>query len=1059
MKNFLGCLLALSLATAAFSQGNEAFFLSQPSLTPDGQTVVFSFEGDLWKASLADGQAYRLTAMQGYETGAKVSPDGKWIAFTGRQYGNADIFVMPINGGDIRQVTYHSGTDEMNSWSWDSKNIYFTSNRMGQMSGYKVPFTGGTPQRVFGSYFFQYDHNLVENPVTGEIFFNDTWESSSQAHRKRYKGPFNPDIQAYNPQTKKLTKYTNWEGKDFGATIDRKGNVYFISDEANNEYNLYTFENGKKVALTRFPTSIKTPFVNANGNKVVFEKDYQLWIYDVAAKKAGKLNLSLYRNNVLTKEKDFDVKAAITAFDVSPDGKKLAFTARGEIFVSDAEGKFIQQINRGSAERAVEIKWLSDNKTLLYNQTSQGYQNWYTIAANGSAPPKQLTADKKHNRSIVFNKKRTLAVYLSGRDEVRLLDLKTLQAKTLAKDEIWGFQSSDPGFSPKDDYVVFTAHRNFEEDIFLHDLKKNKTFNLTNTAITEAVPLWSQDGKYIYFTSSRLKPSYPLGLQSPKIYRVALEKLDDPFRIDRFNELFREEKKDTANGKKDTAAKLAPQVPDNSPLVIDMDNIMERIELISPPFGDQYLQALYQKGEKTTVLYTSNHGEGRNALWKTVLEPFEPIKTEKIAGTDNASVGGIVEVSDKLYVLLNGTIHKLNLDANKAEPIAITYPFRRNLQEEFAQIFEEMWADVEENFYDEAFHGIDWVKTKEKFQRYVPYLNTRADLRTLMNDMLGELNSSHQGFNTFGTEEAVSLQNTTMETGIVFDNASPFKVEHVVKRSAADRKGIDIRPGDVLVKVNDRTIDPSMDRSYYFTRPSLDKEIKLTFVRSGKNYDAKLHPQASLFANLYDEWIDNNQKRVDEKSASRIAYACMKNMGQGELENFLVRMTKELVGRDGLILDLRYNTGGNVHDEVLKFLSQRSYLQWKYREGQLTRQSNFAPSDKPIVLLTNEQSLSDAEMTAQGFKALKLGKIVGNETYHWIIFTSGMGLVDGSFVRMPSWGCYSLEGADLEKSGVKPDVLVINSFEDKINGRDPQLDRAIEEIMKQGSKPGAAPVK
>jgi len=175
----------------------------------------------------------------------------------------------------------------------------------------------------------------------------------------------------------------------------------------------------------------------------------------------------------------------------------------------------------------------------------------------------------------------------------------------------------------------------------------------------------------------------------------------------------------------------------------------------------------------------------------------------------------------------------------------------------------------------------------------------------------------------------------------------------------------------------------------------------------------------------------------------------MKNMGESELNNFIITMTEQLNNRDALILDLRYNTGGNVHDEVLRFLSQRSYLQWKYREGQLTKQSNFAPSDKPIILLTNEQSLSDAEMTSAGFKALKLGKIVGNETYHWIIFTSGAGLVDGSFVRLPSWGCYTLEGKDLEMNGVQPDIKVINTFEDKINGRDPQLDRAIDEITKE----------
>jgi tricorn protease len=175
----------------------------------------------------------------------------------------------------------------------------------------------------------------------------------------------------------------------------------------------------------------------------------------------------------------------------------------------------------------------------------------------------------------------------------------------------------------------------------------------------------------------------------------------------------------------------------------------------------------------------------------------------------------------------------------------------------------------------------------------------------------------------------------------------------------------------------------------------------------------------------------------------------MKNMGGPELEKFLIDMTQDFYKKDAMILDLRYNTGGNVHDEVLKFLSQRAYLQWKYREGKLTPQSNFAPSDKPIILLTNEQSLSDAEMTAQGFKALKLGKIVGTGTYRWIIFTSGAGLVDGSFIRLPSWGCYSLDGKDIEKTGVDPDILVGMNFEDRINKRDPQLDRAIEEILKQ----------
>ena len=1047
-------LAAFMAAAPAFAQTTNDYFLSAPCLSPDGQAVVFSLEGDLWKSGTKGGSAVRLTGMEGYETDARFSPDGKWIAFTGRQSGNADVYVMPAGGGNVKQLTFNSGPDVVSAWSWDSKSIYFSSDKMGQVSGYKVSIAGGTSQRVFGNYFFQYDHNLVPHPLTGEIFFNDTWESDFQVSRKRYKGPFNPDIQSYNPVTKQYKRYTDWEGKDFFASIDKTGNIYFISDEANGEYNLYTFTNEKKTALTHFSSSIKTPLVNANGGSVVFEKDYQLWLYDVKAGKAEKINIDIVRNNVLPREKDYEVRGAISAFDISPDAKKMAFISRGELFVSDVEGKFIREINRGSAERVSEVKWLADNKTLLFSQTLDGYQNWYTIAADGSTALKQLTSDKGDNRSVTFNKDKTKAVYYSGRNEVRIMDLKTFESKTIAKDEIWIFNGSVPVFSPGDEYIAFTAHRDFEEDIFLYNTKDNKTINLTNTGIMETSPLWSADGKYIYFTSARLKPSYPFGPQNSHVYRVALEKLDEPYRYDKYNELFKEEKKDTTqkdtvkkdSTKKDSTQKTAAAKP---PVVtVDMDGLMDRLELISPSFGGQQLLGLLQKDNKTTVLYGSNHSEGRNALWKTVLEPFENPKTEKIAGTEGGS-SDIAGSGDKYFILQNGTINKLNLDANKLDPVSISFTFRRNLQAEFSQMFYETWAQVEENYYDEHFHGVDWKKIKSYYAQFLPYMSNRSDIRTVLNDMLGELNSSHQGFYTFGSDEAVSLRSVTMETGILFDNEAPYTVKHVARRSNADKKGIDVQPGDILEKVNDETVDKNIDRDYYFTRPSPDREIRLTFNRNGRAITVNVHPQRGLGTNLYDEWIDNNQEKVDEKGKGRIAYTCMKNMGTGELDNFIVDMTRDFYHKDALILDLRYNTGGNVHDEVLRFLSQRSYLQWKYREGKLTRQGNFTPADKPIVLLINEQSLSDAEMTSQGFKALKLGTIIGNETYRWIIFTSGTGLVDGSFVRLPSWGCYTLDGKDLESTGVQPDIKVINTFEDKINGKDPQLDRAIAEILKQ----------
>lgn len=1034
------------------AQSQEAYFTSYPTLTPDGKTVIFSYEGDLWKADIDNPVAVRLTAMQGEETSPRVSPDGKWLAFSSNQFGNNDVYIMPLAGGEIKQLTWHEANDEVDSWSWDSKSIYFTSGRYNHFSAFKVGINGGTPKRVFGN-FFNTIHGVFEHPTTGELFFSNTFESYFFANRKHYKGSYNPDIQSYNPQTKTYKQYTTWEGKDFWTSLDQKGNIYFVSDEGNGEYNLYTFIDGKKTALTQFPTSIKRPFVSANGEKVVFEKDYQLFVYDVASKQAKKLNISIFRNDVLPKEQEFDVKGKIESFDVSPDGKKLVFISRGELFVSDPEGKFIRQIYHGNSERVKEVKWLPDNRSLIFTQSLGGYFNWYTIAADGNGKEKQITNDKENNRSLTTNKEHTQGVYLSGRNEVRLIDLETLNSKTIANDEIWGFESTPAYISPNGEYVVYNAHRNFEADIFVYNIRTGKTTNLTNSGVSESEPFWSPDGKYIYFASSRTQPEYPYGSQDSHIWRIPLQKYDEDFKLDKFNALFKEKKDTTANkdkkskDKKKASEQATPKAP--AEMAINTDDIMKRLQHIGPEFGKQGAPYVVQKGDKTYVLYYSNQDEGKWGVFCTTLQPFEDPKTQKITGYDGLGFD-IVTAADRYYLLGGGNIYTLNIDGSKVDKIDIGYKFDRNLEGEFRQMFDEAWAGLEENYYDGNFHGADWKKMHDRYAVYLPYLNNRADLRLLLNDMLGELNSSHQGFYSNGAEENKTLHYRTMETGIEFDNDDPYKVTAVANNSNADKFEINVKPGDRLKAVNGITVDEKQSRDFYFTKPSLDKELELTFERDGREIKVKIHPEASneFTGNLYDEWVDHNKKAVEEKSNGRIAYVYMKDMSTNSLEKFKEDMVDYAYKKDALILDLRYNTGGNVHDNVLQFLSQRPYLQWQYRDGQKTPQPNFAPSAKPIILLVNEQTLSDGEMTATGFKALKLGKIIGTETYRWIIFTSGSGLVDGSFYRIPAWGCYTLDGKDIERNGVNPDIYVKTGFTDRLENKDPQIDRAVEEIMK-----------
>ncbi len=1022
-------------------------FTSTPAISPDGSEIIFSYNRNLWRASINGGLSYQITSLQGNTDRPRISPDGKWIAFSNSQFGNSDIYVMPAKGGDIRRLTFHQGSDLVESWSWDNQWIYFSSNRYDRMSTYKVNISGGTPIRVFSNNYFDYTHNAFENPVTGEIFFDDTWESFNFYNRIGYRGAFNPDVQSYNPKTGKYKRYTTWRGKDMSVSVDKNGKIYFISDEGNGQYNLCTFEGEKKKQLTNFNSSVMHPIVNANGNYIVFEKDFQLYRYDIASGKSDLIPLLAYKSNTLESEKPFDIARNVSAFNVSPDGKKMAFVSRGRLFVSDVAGKYIREINTLAEERVTEVYWLKDNETLLYTRTNKGFNNLFTINAAGQSPEKQITNEARNDRSLSFDKSLSKAVYLSGNNQVCLLNLKTMEPSVLATDEIWGLNSSTPLFSPDGEYVSYNGIRNFESDVILIRLKDKKLINITNTGVSEQDPIWSPDGKYIYFVSDRTHPSYPYGMTDAKVYRMALEKTSDPFKSDFFDSLFIEKKKDTSSKNLKTSDK-----PDSlQKMTIDFANIMTRLEQIGPSFGSQRLVDVTKAGIKTSVLFLSNHENGRLALWQWSEEPFEQPKTEKIKGVDGF-VNSVSHQKGNYFVLSGGDIYKLNLNSNSGDKVDLKYSFQRNLKDEFNQMFYEAWAVLDENYYDVNFNNVNWKGIRDRYSKYLPFVETREDMRQLLNNMMGELNSSHYGFSSSGAEEATYYKTVTASTGVMFKNDAPFTVDYIIPFDVADLPENKIQSGDILTSVNGQTVDTKQSRESYFSQTTMPEEMTLTFKRGASEYSVKIHPgsYSASASKLYDLWEANNRNTVNILGKQRIGYVYMRDMSGNSLEKFEQDMVSDSVAnKDALILDLRYNTGGNVHDEVLQFLSRKPYLQWKYRNGKISPQPNFAPAAKPIILLINEQTLSDGEMTSAGFKELKLGKIVGTETYRWIIFTSSARLVDGSSVRLPSWGCYTLDGKDLEKNGVSPDIFVQNTFTDRMESKDPQLDRAVQEILKE----------
>jgi len=1038
MKKLLPLLFSLVIATSSYAEG--VMFASKPSLTPDGSTIYFSYAGDIFKVPADGGLALRVVSMGGMESNPRISPDGKYLAFSSNEAGNNNIYVVPVKGGDVRQLTFHDAGDIPVSWSPDSKNIYFESGRYNSISAYSVSVEGGTPKRLFSG-FFNTIAGVVENPVTGDFYFTESTESYRYATRKGYKGEHNPNIISWNPYKKEYKEVTTYFGKDIWPMVDAKGTLYYVSDEKIGEANIVKHEEGKRRWITNFDESVQYPAISADGSKIVYIKGYKISLTDLRSGKSSQPVIEVVENRIVN---DFSVKIEVPQdASVSPDGKKLAFVFRGALFVCDAKGNFVRQLRTPANERVDEVLWADDSKGVYYTRTNFGFTNIFKQRADLPAEEKVVFVSESNARSLTLSHKGKLVAFINGSGSVMTLNLSDDKCEEVAKGEFWAFQGYSLSFSSNDKFLAFSAVNLFERDIFITALADKKTVNLTNSATYEDEPVFSPDGRYIYFTADRYNPSFPRGT-SFILYKVPLDKFCRPFEGVEFEKLF---------------GKTTASVGDSS-VVINRDYLQRRYERVVGR-GTQSSPFIFTQREKTFLFFSSNH-EGEQGLYVQEIKDWDQKPAQRVKGLSSADK--YISNGKDMLVLCRDGLYKLDPASAAATKIEIKHTFPKNMQSEFNQMFYEVWATLAQNFYDVRFHGVDWKAKRDYYAGFLPMVKSRDELRTLINDMLNELNSSHMGFNSSGKEEDVPERYTSAETGLMFDNDNPFVVDRIIAGSRADYTGNPLKKGDRLVAVNGVRVDFGINREKYFVSPVGKSEILLTFERAGEGkmnvkeksdlkgkteFDIRLHTMSSgeIRSLLYTEWEDTNRALVDKLGNGRIAYVHMRDMSADALNGFLLDMNTYAVHKDALILDLRFNNGGNVHKEVLDYLAQKQHFKWSYRTGQPATHPNVTPGDKPIIVLINERSLSDAEVTSNGIKTLSLAKLVGTETYRWIIFTSGARMIDGSSVRLPAWGCYSLDGKDLESTGVKPDIYVKNTFRDRLESKDPQLERAIKELL------------
>ena len=1011
-----------------------------PSLSPDGARVAFSYMGDIWSVSSTGGRALKLTDHSAYDGWPLWTPDGQKIVFTSNRFGNNDVFVMNAEGGDPVRLTYHSGNDKATDVSPDGEWIFFESNRSSSSGIFKIPLEGGNASPVLDT-TWSWPYFARVQPKGETILFALGMEHGSW-WRRGYRGSNTSSLWKKSFDSKTAERIFADNSNCFWPHWDPSGeNVYFVSDREGGVKNIWRIDAAGQtpVAVTRFKEmDVTWMSVAAEAPLAVYEREFGIWKTDLLSGKSEPLSITAPAE--MKDNRIFYVdNAPVSEYRLSPDGKKIAAVVRGEIFVLSTEGGYARNVTQ-SPWRERQPAWSGDSLHLYYISDEGANPDLYRVSALGGEKPERLTRSEEDELKPVVSPDGKWLAYFRGKRQLRLLELETKKDVLLLEDDLYGLRAAPPAWSPDSRYIALEVSRNANTDLFAVDIFSKEKYLLTNTAYDEGGPLWTPDGRSLLFSSNRYGHSFPEFTGKWDLYQLDLEPQKPEFEEDEYEKLFKKE-----GGKADKKDKKKDEVPQVKLTLKDIDR---QTREVTDTLGNDN-EFIISPKDKTTVYFVSNI-DGASHLWSTSLdkkkrgryEPFVPaVSFPRQLQSDSAG--------KYLYYLSRGRIGRINLGSNRNGAISFSTKIEVDKTADYEQMLGELYYTLRYYYYDDGHHNVDWTALYKKYRPVLQQVREDVDFYDYANMLIGYLNSSHTGIRGPSTRQTVKPSAHIGADWIIQDGK--FYLKHILSKGPLDLHREMISPGDRLAAVNDSPL--SSDKSIWkLLNGQLNKRLKLTFIRESDNkrIDLFIDPLSSGAENRLrlEEWISTGRDKVREKTGDRAAYLYMRAMGGGDLSRFLKELERDAFPRKGVILDLRFNFGGNVHDRVLQALMKPVYAKWRVRGMSETPQSTFGMANKPVVLLVNEVTLSDGEMTANGFKALKRGPIVGNTTYGWLIFTTSARLMNGGSFRLPFWGCYTLDGRDLETSGgVVPDIVVINDLNHDLLGQDPQLDKAIEILL------------
>ena len=1070
--------LFATLAATLFSslclsaQETDSLWMRHTSISPDGKVIAFSYLGDIWTVASTGGKARQLTTHAAYEAWPVWSGDSKSIAYASNRYGNFDVFFIDIEGGAARRLTFHSADDWPTDFSSDGTAVYFNSirrdhpesmlfHRLGEL--YRVSTTGGQPDQILAIPAWHARFN-----DQGDMLFEEI-KGYEDEFRKHHTSSVTRDVwlRQGNGSYRKLTSF---EGEDRNGVFGAGSTYYFLSEKSGT-FNVHRGDlqdSTVNVQLSSFAVHPVRYLTVADDGLLCYSFNGGVYTQREGAS-PQKINIDASGDQSV-------LPSALLAFgsddidelDISPNGKELAFIYRGEVFVSTVEGSLVRQITF-TPEQERSISFSPDGKLLVYAGERNNSWNIYLMKIAGkdekffanalNLTEEVLLANEQETFQPKFSPDGKEVAFLEERIRLKKINIQT-KVITAIHDGTSNFSYADGdqhfSWSPDGKWLATTfnppQHWVSETGIIKSD-GTGEIINLTKSGFYDEYPQWSQDGKMLYWFSDRdgghsvaKTGSFEMDVFA---YFLTQEAYDD-YMLKKGEAILmdEEDKKEDKEKEKQTDEddKEAPLPTVN----IEFDGLSKRKARLTL-FSTYLSDAKLSKDGKS--LYYLGTAEDKTELWKTDLRTKE---TKSIGSY--AQGGGSLILSkdgDNLYVATDDGIEKIDLSSDEGKPVSMSGEMRLDKSAERLYIFDHATRQVKKKFLDPDLHGVDWDMMIANYRPFIAGLNNDIDFSDLLSELLGELNASHTGarWRTSNPED-----DATAALGAFFDpeyRGAGIRVREIMDSSPLLTKSKKITVGVVIEAIDGQPIGQGDNYHALLNRkagkPTL---LALHSPISGERWKEWVKPISFGEENelYYQRWIKRNRQLVHELSGQQIGYMHVRNMSDRSFREFLEDAMGEEVNRKALIVDTRFNGGGDLVDDLTTWLSGTRYMEFESNDGRIIGQESQRRWTKPSVMLVGEGNYSDAHCTPAGYKDLEIGKLVGMPVPGTCSFVWWERTQSGLVFGIPNMAVKDIVGDVLENKQLMPDIVVSNPFDEVMNNQDRQIAKAVEELMRQINK-------